>query len=195
VLDTVFGVPAHPLIVHATVVLLPLAALCAIAVALVPALRRRFGLLVGLLTVAAVALVPVTTASGDKLFARQSARFGPDDAAEAGLMEQHRELAGNLLPAALLLLLGVVLVLLPLLARRRAAEPVAHPVGAGAPAGAPAAPAPAATAGWTRPVAVVGALVTLAGAVLTLVLVVRIGHLGSEAAWARLDQPARSMSR
>jgi hypothetical protein len=169
----------------------------------VPALRRRFGLLVGLLTLAAVALVPVTTASGEELFDRQSARFGPDDVAEAGLMERHRELAENLLPVALLLLLGVVLVLLPLAARRRVAEPVSVGVPAGAPDGAPAgAPAgahsgagAAATPGWTRPVAVVGALVTIAGAVLTLVLVVRIGHLGSEAAWERLDQPSRSMSR
>lgn len=40
-LFTVFGLPAHPLVVHAVVVLLPLAAVAAIAAALVPRWRQR----------------------------------------------------------------------------------------------------------------------------------------------------------
>lgn len=181
-LDTIRGVPAHALIVHATVVLLPLAALCAVAIALVPALRRRYGLLVGLLTAAAVASVPVAQESGEKLFARRSAQFGPGDTAEAGLMERHRELAEGLLPYTLVLLAGVLIVLaVPVLARRRAER---------VPAGSGTAPPD-----WTRPAAVLGALVTLAGAVLTLVMVVRIGHLGSEAAWTEAAPPARSAPR
>ncbi len=122
-LDTVFGVPTHALVVHAVVVLLPLAALGGIAVALVPALRRRYGTVVGLLTVAAVAAVPVATRSGERLFERQSARFGPNDVTEAGLMEEHATLGEDLLPWALLLLAGVALVVVPpLLTRRRERE-------------------------------------------------------------------------
>lgn len=191
-LDTVFGVPAHPLVVHAVVVLLPLAAIGGIAVALVPALRRRYGALVLLLTVAAAATVPVATRSGETLFARQSARFGPADVAEAGLMQEHRDLAEGLLPWVLLLLAGVALVVVPpLLVRGRRPEPV--PVGAGHPA---AASGPAlSTPGWTKPVALLGAVVTMVGAALTLVLVVRIGHLGSEAAWERLDRPAAGIGQ
>ena len=188
-LDTVFGVPTHALVVHATVVLLPLAALGGVAVALVPALRRRYGTLVGLLTVAAVASVPVATRSGDRLFARQSARFGPTDASEAGLMEEHRALGQGLLPWALLLLAGVALVVVPpLVARRRTPELV----GAGSPARQPETAEPPS---WTKPVALVGAVVTLVGAVLTVVLVVRTGHAGSVATWERLNQPPASLRR
>lgn len=43
---TVSGVPAHPLLVHAVVVLIPLAALGAVAVAVRPAWARPYGLLV-----------------------------------------------------------------------------------------------------------------------------------------------------
>ena len=189
-LDNVFGVPTHALVVHAVVVLLPLAALTGIAVALVPALRRRYGGLVLLLTIGAVATVPVAQQAGERLFDRLSARFGPDDVAEAALMERHADLAHKLLPWALLLLAGVALAVLPpLLARRSAgARPVAATVGGG-PAHAAAAPEPAASPAWTKPVALLAAAVTLVGAVVSLVMVIRIGHLGSEAAWERIDQP------
>lgn len=191
-LDSVFGVPTHALVVHAVVVLLPLAALTGIAVALVPALRRRYGGLVLLLTIGAVATVPVAQQAGERLFDRLSARFGPDDVAEAALMEQHADLARQLLPWALLLLAGVALAVLPpLLARRSAgARPVAATVGGGGPAHAAAAPEPAASPAWTKPVALLAAALTLVGAVVSLVMVLRIGHLGSEAAWQRVDQPA-----
>ena len=197
-LDTVFGVPTHALVVHAVVVLLPLAALGGIAVALVPALRRRYGTVVGLLTVAAVAAVPVATRSGERLFERQSARFGPNDVTEAGLMEEHATLGEDLLPWALLLLAGVALVVVPpLLTRRRERELApAGPTGrTGHSAAAEPEPTTAAPPAWTRPVALLGVAATLVGAVLSLVMVVRIGHAGSEAAWERLDQPPASLGR
>jgi uncharacterized membrane protein len=53
--NTVFGLPAHPLLVHVPVVLIPLAALGALAIALRPSWRERFGLLV--LGVAGVATI------------------------------------------------------------------------------------------------------------------------------------------
>lgn len=190
-LDSVFGVPTHALVVHAVVVLLPLAALTGIAVALVPALRRRYGGLVLLLTIGAVATVPVAQQAGERLFDRLSARFGPDDVAEAALMEQHADLARQLLPWALLLLAGVALAVLPpLLARRSAGSRALGATVGGGPARAEAAPAPAASPAWTKPVALLAAALTLVGAVVSLVMVLRIGHLGSEAAWQRVDQPA-----
>ena len=192
-LDNVFGVPTHALVVHVVVVLLPLAALAGIAVALVPALRRRYGGLVLLLTLGAVATVPVAQQAGERLFERLSAQFGPDDVAEAGLMQRHADLAEKLLPWALLLLAGVALAVLPpLLARARrpaGARTVPAAVGGG-PAPAAGRTEAAATPAWTKPVAVLAAAVTLVGAAVSLALVVRIGHLGSEAAWERLNQPA-----
>jgi uncharacterized membrane protein len=195
VLDNINGIPTHALLVHAVVVLLPLAALTGTAVALVPALRRRYGGLVLLLTLAAVAAVPVTQQAGERLFDRLSARFGPDDVAEAGLMERHADLARTLLPWALVLLAGVALVVLPPLLVRRQAGARAVPVTVGGGAGAEARTEPEPTPAWTKPVALLAAAVTLAGAVACVILVVRIGDLGSQAAWERLDRPAAGMAQ
>ena len=41
--DTVFGLPTHAIVVHATVVFLPLAALAVLLHAFWPAARRRLG--------------------------------------------------------------------------------------------------------------------------------------------------------
>ncbi len=46
VLDKLFGLPAHPLIVHAAIVLVPLAALGTLAIAFWPTARRRIGWIV-----------------------------------------------------------------------------------------------------------------------------------------------------
>jgi hypothetical protein len=42
-ITNVFGLPAHPLLVHAVVVLVPLVAIGAIAAVLWPSLRTRIG--------------------------------------------------------------------------------------------------------------------------------------------------------
>ncbi|MHA6526025.1 DUF2231 domain-containing protein [Tessaracoccus sp. G1721] len=69
-LDTVLGLPLHPLVVHAVVVLLPLVALGVMALAVVPRWRARFALpLLGLLVVGAGSAV-VAMLSGNELAER-----------------------------------------------------------------------------------------------------------------------------
>ena len=68
--DTVFGLPVHPLVVHAVVVLVPLSALGVIVTALNPVLRDRYGVLVFVVATVALAAVPVATRSGTALEAR-----------------------------------------------------------------------------------------------------------------------------
>jgi hypothetical protein len=63
----VFGLPLHVLVVHAVVVLVPLAVLGAIVVAVWPAARRRFGWLVVGVTVVAAICIPIATSSGENL--------------------------------------------------------------------------------------------------------------------------------
>jgi hypothetical protein len=210
VLNTFHGLPTHALIVHFTVVALPTAAITAIIVALWPWARRRYGALVGLLTIVAVALVPVTVKSGEDLYNRQNARFGPAEATEAGLMQKHMELANALPKWAYLLLVGTLLVLVPPLigwSRARRAGRDRVPVGAGAPmvddgtaparatgvAGRLELSGPGAP-GWQLPVMAVGIVLTLVGGILTLIMVTRVGEAGARAAWEHINVPSQSQT-
>jgi uncharacterized membrane protein len=79
---TVNGVPFHPLIVHAVVVLIPLAVIGTIGIALWPAMRRHFALAVLAVGVIGGLAVPVATSSGeqfrDRLGAQQIVRTHQD---------------------------------------------------------------------------------------------------------------------
>lgn len=66
-MNTIAGIPAHALIVHATVVLAPLTALLEILCALWPAARQRLVWLVLAFAVVTVVLTPLTTSSGEWL--------------------------------------------------------------------------------------------------------------------------------
>ncbi|MBY9075487.1 hypothetical protein K1X13_11710 [Nocardioides sp. WL0053] len=65
--DLVNGLPIHPLVVHAVVVLLPLACLGTIALVVRPAWRRPYGLLVVADAALSAVLIPVATSSGEAL--------------------------------------------------------------------------------------------------------------------------------
>lgn len=79
--DLINGLPVHPLVVHAVVVLLPLATLGTIAIAVRPAWRRSYGLLVVVATAIATVLIPVATSSGEALEERVG---NPGEHAEMG---------------------------------------------------------------------------------------------------------------
>ncbi|NYG07326.1 hypothetical protein BJ986_001813 [Phycicoccus badiiscoriae] len=64
------GLPAHVLLVHAVVVLLPLTSLAAVLVSAWPAAQRKLTFLVPLGAVIGAAVVPITTRAGNDLAAR-----------------------------------------------------------------------------------------------------------------------------
>ncbi len=68
--DTIAGLPLHPLVVHAVIVLLPLACLGAIAVAAVPRWDHRFGALVVACAFLATGAAFVAKESGEALASR-----------------------------------------------------------------------------------------------------------------------------
>jgi hypothetical protein len=68
--DTIAGLPVHALVVHATVVLIPLGALGAILMALRSSFSRRFGSLVVIVAGVGAASAYVAKESGDKLAQR-----------------------------------------------------------------------------------------------------------------------------
>ena len=86
--DTVGGIPIHPLVVHAVVVLVPLAALGVGALSLVPKWRSRYGVLVVCAAVLAALLAPVAKVSGEHL----KAVLGETD-----LINRHAQLGSTIL--------------------------------------------------------------------------------------------------
>lgn len=64
------SLPLHVLLVHATVVFIPLSALCIVLTMLWPAARRRLGIITPLIALLALVLVPVSQQAGHWLFLR-----------------------------------------------------------------------------------------------------------------------------
>jgi len=161
-MSVLFGLPAHPLLVHLTVVVIPLAALLAMVVAGFPRVPGLIKLTAFVLGALSVALVPPMESSGKAL------EKVPDSAA----VEQHAQLGETLLPWVIGLLIAIVAVL--------AADRWLRP----------ARPGGSATSGAGRfrlasRVVTVGVAVTaIAVAAGTLVQTVRIGHSGAQATWS-----------
>ncbi|CAN5221381.1 hypothetical protein BH09ACT10_BH09ACT10_12680 [soil metagenome] len=84
-----YGLPLHPLIVHATVVMIPLAALTVVLSVLWPKFRAWAGPLPAGLSLIGLILVPLSTSTGETL-----ERHVEDSA----LLEKHTEMAEGLLP-------------------------------------------------------------------------------------------------
>jgi len=166
-----FGLPTHVLVVHAVVVLVPLAVLASIVVAVWPASRRRYGWPTVVLTAVATATIPIATSAGEDL-----EHVLPRTPA----IEAHTHLGDELLPFALPML--VLVVGLMLFDRyQRANRPERREIAADSP---PGTAATVVTTPWaTRLIGVGLAVVTVAFAVVTAVQVVRIGDSGARAVW------------
>ncbi|TCC08455.1 DUF2231 domain-containing protein [Kribbella soli] len=91
-MQTVNGLPAHVLLVHAIVVLLPLAAALLVLTALWPPARRRLAGPNAILSVLVVVLVPITTSAGEWL----ESRVSPNP-----LIHRHAELGDTAIYAAI----------------------------------------------------------------------------------------------
>lgn len=150
---TVWGLPAHPLIVHVVVFLVPLTVLAAMTTALWPRARRLLApWVLGLATVT-VLVIPLATESGEHL---------EDQVARSSLVEEHAELGDTLLPLVAALWLALALmVAVGLYVRRTADRPPS----------------------WTKAVTMVAIVLTVGAAAGTGVQVVRIGHSGAQAVW------------
>ncbi|MCZ4498912.1 MAG: hypothetical protein JWQ74_1465 [Marmoricola sp.] len=107
-LDTFQGLPVHALVVHATVVVVPVAALMVGLAAVYPRFRLWIGPGAMIAALISVVLVQLSTMSGDKLYDRLK-QFGGDQP----LIEDHERLAGLLIflviPLALIAIAAFVL--------------------------------------------------------------------------------------
>ena len=162
--DTIGGIPLHPLIVHAVVVLVPLAALLVLASALSATVRRWAGILTPITATIALALVPLATESGESL----EKRVDPSPT-----LEEHTELGDSLVYFVLVLALAAWLLWY---ADRRARATAS---------GTTTTTEGASHAGHVaRTGLITAAMVLSVVAVLaTSVQVFRIGHSGAQATW------------
>jgi hypothetical protein len=154
-IDKLFGLPAHPFLVHIPVVLLPLAAIGAVAVAVRPSWRHSLGWVVVALAGAGLIGTQLAIGSGEPLEHRVRQIKG-----ESSLLEHHTEIAEQLRPFAIVFfLLVLALMVVEHLARRPDAK--------------------RSLAKAVLPLAVLGALAGVA----TSVDVGYVGHTGARAAW------------
>jgi glucan phosphoethanolaminetransferase (alkaline phosphatase superfamily) len=100
--DIIMGLPLHPLVVHATEVIVPSAALVVTLAALWPRFRRWARFLPVGLAAAALVLVPISTDSGEALKERVK---------ETSLVETHAEMAEGLVPWVFVLFLVAAVLL------------------------------------------------------------------------------------
>ena len=159
-IKTLFGLPAHPLIVHVPIVLIPLVAVGAVAMVAVPRVRARFGWIVVVLAGVALVGVQLAIGSGEAL---------EDHVERSHALHVHTELASSLRPLALFLF---VVVLALMLLDHRSRRGVADETGA---------------MRWAAPA--VSVLVVIAS-IFSTVRLVQIGHNGARASWGDVKMDA-----
>lgn len=160
--DTIFGLPVHPLVVHAAVVLLPVAALGLLVLVSVRPWRVKYRW---------VTLLGLAAGTAASVAAKES---GEELATHVGTPADHAKW-GDILPIVAIALF-VVATLWTLLQRRtdssraqaRTAAPTAGPE------------TPIRGAGWSAGLAILTALLALG----VLGLTVLVGHSGATAVWA-----------
>lgn len=155
VVDTINGLPAHPLLVHVVVVAIPVTAVLAILAVTWPAARRRLGLAPLIAAVIAVVAIPLTTSAGEWLQAHKK----PSE-----LISRHAELGDQLIywvaPLTMLLLVWWAMGTPKVADRLRSKSVAANRIGG-----------------------VLLAVAIVALAVGSVVTVYRIGDSGSQSVW------------
>ncbi|GAA0350260.1 hypothetical protein NE235_26515 [Actinoallomurus spadix] len=158
----VFGLPLHPLIAHAVVVCVPLAALGAILMAFWPAAARRLWPAVLFVATIGLIAVPVTTESGEAL----EERVGENE-----LVEAHAKQSEQVLPFVIVLWLAVAGICLSIYLARRASRSSGGTTGA--------------RPRWRPVAAAVLAAMALVGGIGGVAEVVLAGHGGAKAVWTK----------
>jgi hypothetical protein len=171
-ITTLFGLPAHPFFVHVPIILIPLCGIGAVAMAVSPAARARYGLLIAGLTVIAGISTQFAISSGQGL--RDSV---PDSAA----LNQHIQIAESIRPLVLLLFLAIAALMW---LDRRAARPTAS--AAAATDVATAERSVRTTGGREKTLRLVVAGLAVVVALGANVRLLQIGHTGAKATWSRV---------
>lgn len=160
-ISNIMGLPAHPLIVHAVVVLVPLSALGLFLSAVWPAARAKVGWITVGFSAFCLVMIPFATGSGENLEERVD---------ESHLVEKHAELADRMLPWVVVLFLAALALMLFFHFKKRLDAQVADGTLTEAP-------------GWTKivgPLVIAFAIIASLGNVWTTY---EVGHSGAKATW------------
>lgn len=160
-ISDIMGLPAHPLIVHAVVVLVPLAALGLFLSAVWPAARDKIGWITVGISAVCLVMLPFVTGSGENLEERVD---------ESQLVEKHAELADRMLPWVIVLFAAALLLMLFCHYRDKVNAQVADGTVTEAP-------------GWMKiasPLLIAFAIIASLGNVWTTY---EVGHSGAKATW------------
>jgi hypothetical protein len=174
VFDEVAGLPAHPLMVHAPVILVPLTMVVAIAYTVIPAWRSKFGWALGLLAIAAPVTAFAATLSGEVFAVKRGIATAPQVAIHSNLGATLRNLT---------ILVAVLAIALLIVERVRTQGSVlGNLTRAGRHQNAGAGPMP------SSPVLLVASIVLALGlvgvSIAATVWVVRTGHTGALMVWS-----------
>ena len=166
-MDTFFGIPAHPLLVHIPAVLLPLAAIGAVVMVVRPAWHQRYRWVVLILGFVGAVGAILAADAGESLGARIVANEGP---AAASGWEDHAQ-AGDTarLFAIIFFVVLAIFVLVPWFLERRTSQ--GHPIE------------------MPRFVSPLLAVLVLAASVGTVITVIQAGHSGAKAVWCETMTP------
>jgi hypothetical protein len=168
-MTTLDGLPAHVLLVHAVVVLVPLTALGLVLAAVWPAARHRLAIPTAVLGLVTLIAVPLTTEAGGWL-ARRVPR--------TPLVHAHTHLGDTMLPWAIgLFVVAAAVGVRQIVSDRRVSR--ARGLSAEAVVAAPRGDSPL----GGLPVTLVIAVLALVVSVGSVVQVYRIGESGARAAW------------
>jgi formate hydrogenlyase subunit 3/multisubunit Na+/H+ antiporter MnhD subunit len=166
-MTTISGLPAHILLVHAVVVLIPLSAILVVVIAISSRARRRLDILTVILALVALISVPLTTEAGEWLEHRLP---------RTALLRTHTELGDSMLPWAVALALVTILVVV--IYRRRDRH-----TNDSRPSGVPESEEKGRHSGTGRLTTTVLATLAILVAAGSIVTVYRIGDSGARAAW------------
>ena len=159
------GLPAHVLLIHVVVLLVPVAALVLVAQAWSRPIRRWAGVGGPLLCLGALVMVPITTNAGNWL----RDHLNPELAASAPV-RKHAELGDDLLPWVIAMFVLSIAVFVLDRRTRQAREPVVLAPSAG-------------TVGAQAIVQIAVAVLATVAAIGSIYLTVKIGDSGAQAVW------------
>ncbi len=160
-INTIFGLPAHPLLVHIPVALIPLCAIGAVMMVFSPRWRRRIGWVVVVLAGVTVVASQLAIGSGESL---------EESVNESALLERHVELGETFLWFVLLFFLAVLgFMIWDTLERRKGAASGEGPDG---------------PKRSRAPLAIVLSIAVLVTATAATARVYQVGHSGAKAVWS-----------